>query len=130
MSNNESDEKPKQPKISSEFRDTVIKYLEIDDKLKLIKEKTKILTTEKKDKEEFILNYLQSINEKIIDVPNGKLRRNVSKKQGPLKKETIQNTLTEIVGDATKAYAMTEKIIKSRPIIEQITLKRTVNKKE
>lgn len=114
--------------VSSEFVNTVKKYLEIDDKLKENKETTKKLTNEKKEKEDFILNYLQSIDESVIDVRDGKLRRNISKTQAPLKKETIHKALTDIVGDSIKAQAMTDQIIKSRPIIERVTLKRTKNK--
>jgi hypothetical protein len=124
----DSESKSEKKKISAEFVSTVKKYLEIDDKLKEFKEKTKILTTEKKNNESFILDYLQTIDEKVVDVPNGKLRRNISKTQAPLKKELIQKALTEIVGDATKATAMTDQIIKSRPTIERITLKRTKNR--
>ncbi len=115
-------------KVSPEFVNTVKKYLEIDDKLKEIRETIKKLTSDKKDKEDFILNYLQIIDEKFIDVADGKLRRNISKTQAPLKKETIQKALTEIVGDSIKASAMTEQIIKSRPTVERITLKRTKNR--
>jgi hypothetical protein len=114
--------------ISKEFVNAVKRYLEVDDKLREIKEKTKNLNNEKKDKEEFILNYLQSIDEKVIDVADGKLRRNISKTQAPLKKETIQKALAEIVGDLNKATAMTEQIINSRPTVERVTLKRTKNK--
>ena len=111
--------------VSAEFVQNVKKYLDVDDKLRQLKETSKTLTNEKKQKEEFILNYLQSVDEKTIDVPDGKLRRNVSKTIAPLKKETIHSTLTEIVGDSNKAMAMTEKIIKNRPMIERVTLKRT-----
>ena len=114
--------------VSSEFVNTVKKYLEIDDKLKENREITKKLTIDKKEKEDFILKYLQSIEESVIDVRDGKLRRNISKTQAPLKKENIHKVLTEIVGDAIKAQSMTDQIIKSRPIIEKITLKRTKNK--
>jgi len=114
--------------VSPEFVNTVKKYLEIDDKLKEYKEMLKKLTTEKKEKEEFILNYLQTIEESVIDVRDGKLRRNISKTQAPLKKEMIQKTLTDIIGDSIKAQSITEQIVKSRPIIERITLKRTKNK--
>ncbi len=114
--------------VSSEFVNTVKKYLEIDDKLKEYREIIKKITSEKKDKEDFILNYLQSIEESVIDVRDGKLRRNISKTQAPLKKEQIQKTLTDIVGDAIKAQAMTDQIIKSRPVVERVTLKRTKNK--
>jgi hypothetical protein len=86
------------------------------------------MTSDKKEKEDFILNYLQTIEESVIDVRDGKLRRNISKTQAPLKKEQIYKTLTEIVGDSIKAQSMTDQIIKSRPIVERVTLKRTKNK--
>ncbi len=124
----DSENKGEKKKISKEFVDSVKKYLEVDDKLREIKEKTKDLNTEKKQKEEFILNYLQTIDEKVIDVADGKLRRNISKTQAPLKKETIQKALIDIIGDANKATAITEQIIKSRPMIERVTLKRTKNR--
>jgi len=124
----DSENKGEKKKISKEFVESVKRYLEVDDKLKEIKEKTKNLNTEKKQKEEFILNYLQTIDEKVIDVADGKLRRNISKTQAPLKKETIQKALIDIVGDANKATAMTEQIIKSRPTVERVTLKRTKNR--
>ncbi len=115
-------------KVSPEFVNTVKKYLEIDDKLKEIRDTIKKLTSDKKDKEDFILNYLQSIEESVIDVRDGKLRRNISKTQVPLKKEHLHKTLTDIVGDSLKAQAMTDQIIKSRPTVERVTLKRTKNK--
>ncbi len=124
----DSENKNEKKKVSKEFVEAVKKYLEVDDKLREIKEKTKNLNTEKKTREEFILNYLQTIDEKVIDVADGKLRRNISKTQAPLKKETIQKALAEIVGDANKATAMTEQIIKSRPTVERVTLKRTKNR--
>ena len=115
-------------KVSPEFIQSVKKYLESDDKLREYKEQTKILNKEKKSQEEFILSYLERIEENILDVPNGKLRRNISKTQAPLKKETICKALMEVVGDAVKATTLTDHIIKSRPIVERITLKRTKTK--
>jgi len=112
-------------KVSTEFIQNVKKWLEIDDTIKEIRIKTKLLTSEKKDKEQYILDYLQSIDEKVIDVPNGKLRRNVTKTQAPFKKETIQQALVEITGDINKATALTEHIIKSRPVVQRVNLKRT-----
>jgi len=114
--------------VSPEFIQNVKKYLEIDDKIKEIKNTVKDITNEKKQYEEFILHYLESIDEKIIDLADGKLVRNISKTQGPLKKELIHKTLTEIVGDSVKATVMTEQIIKSRPISEKVSLKRTTHK--
>ena len=119
---------PEKKKVSPEFVQSVKKYLEVDDKLRKLREETKTLTTNRKQNEEFILNYLQTIDENVIDVADGKLKRNVSKTPTPLKKETIQKALTDIMGDSIKAQAMTDQIIKSRPMVEKITLKRTKNK--
>ncbi len=124
----DTENKTEKKKISPEFVQSVKKYLEVDDKLREIKEKTKNLNAEKKEKEDFILNYLQSIDEKVVDVADGKLRRNITKSQVPLKKEYIQKALSEIIGDSAKATTMTEHIIKSRPTVEKITLKRTKNR--
>jgi hypothetical protein len=115
-------------KISQEFIIAVKKYLEVDDLLKEIKEKTKKLATDKKNSEEYILDYLTSIDEKVIDVQDGKLKRNISKTQAPLKKELIQKTLVNLVGDSIKATEITNEILKSRPTVERITLKRTKNR--
>ena len=115
-------------KISHEFIENVKRYLLIDDKIKQLKEENKKLLTDKKEREEFILNYLQNIDENVIDVHDGKLRRNISKTQAPLKKENIQNTLNIILGDSNKATMITQEIIKSRPIVERVTLKRTKNR--
>ena len=124
----DSENKSEKKKVSPEFVQSVKQYIAIDDKLREIKEKTKNLNTEKKQREEFILNYLQAIDENVLDVQDGKLRRNISKSQTPLKKEHIQKSLTEILGDSNKALAITDQIIKSRPTVERVTLKRTKNK--
>jgi hypothetical protein len=114
--------------VSKEFVNAVKKYLEVDDLLREIKEKTKNLNADKKTNEEFILDYLKSIDEKVIDVQDGKLRRNVSKTQVSLKKDIIQKALVDIIGDLNKATDITDQIIKSRPFVEKITLKRTKTK--
>lgn len=122
----ESDSNKKQ--ISAEFVQAVKKYLEVDDKLREIKDRTKKLNTEKKEKQEYIINYLTSIEESIIDVVDGKLKKTITKSQAPLKKELIHKALTDITGDSVKAQSMTETIINSRPTVERVNLKRTKNK--
>jgi len=111
--------------VSNEFIQNVKKYIDLDDKTRELKNVIKELSSDKKELEEYILNYLQSIDEKTIDITDGKLIRNVYKSQGALKKELIQKTLVDIVGDTIKANDITDKIINSRPVIEKISLKRT-----
>jgi hypothetical protein len=124
----ENNESKKQ--VSKEFVNTVKKYIEIDDKLKYIKKQLKVLNGDKKEHENYILDYLQSIEENIIDIPDGKLKRNINKTQSPLKKEFIQKVLAEIIGDSNKATLIMEEINNSRPMVERISLKRIMNKND
>jgi len=124
--NSETQEVPKT--VTKEFRDKVIKWLSIDDELRSLRAKSKELTNEKKQNEEYILSYMEEIEEKCFNVKDGKLRRNVSKSKGPLKKTLIEKALTEITNDGLKAKAMTEHILNSRPVVERVNLKRTRNR--
>ena len=61
MSDSESDV---QNKVTNEFKKNVKRWVEIDDTIREIRAKAKELTQEKKDYEEFILNFLESVDEK------------------------------------------------------------------
>ena len=126
--NNSSDNENVQEKVTTDFKKKVLKWLEIDDEIRSIRAKSSELTKEKKQYEEFILSFLENVGEKELAVSDGKLRRNVSKTKAPLNKASIQQALTEIVKDKTKATTMTEHIINSRPMVERINLKRTKNR--
>ena len=128
MSDNNSSDENVQEKVTTDFKKKVLKWLEIDDEIRSIRAKTKELTNEKKQYEEFILSFLEEVGEKELAVSDGKLRRNVSKTKAPLNKASIQKALTEIVKDKTKATTMTEHIINSRPMVERVNLKRTKNR--
>lgn len=117
-------------KVSPEFINSVKKYVEIDDKIKILKEEIKELNDAKKENEDFILNYLELIEENVIDIANGKLRRNILKTKMPIKKDFIEKALIELTGDNIQASKMTDHIIKSRPEKESVKLKRTKNKVE
>lgn len=123
MSDSESNDV--QMKVTKTFRNNVLQWIGIDDKIKSIRSAVKELTTEKKEYEEKILSYLAEVEEESVAVKDGILSKNVSKTKAPLKKETIYNSLVELVGDATKANTMTEHIINSRPDVQRVNLKRT-----
>ena len=126
--NSPSDNENVQQKITEGFKKKVLKWLEIDDQIRELRAKNKELNTEKKQHEEYILNFLEQVGEKELAVSDGKLRRNVSKTKKPLSKDTIQKALTELIKDKDKANTMTEHIINSRPTVERINLKRTKNR--
>jgi hypothetical protein len=127
MSDSETDV---QYKVTNEFKKNVKKWVEIDDTIREIRVKSKELAQEKKSYEEFILSFLETVDEKSVGIGDGKLTRSVSQCKAPLKKENIHKALVEITGDNNKALEMTEHIIKSRGTTERVNLKRTRNRKQ
>tara|TARA_B100001964_G_C14078455_1_gene529113 strand:- start:177 stop:584 length:408 start_codon:yes stop_codon:yes gene_type:complete len=125
MSSSDTVDNQVQQKVTKEFRNKVLKWVELDDTVRALRAKTREITKEKKQHEEFILSYLEEVEEKSIAIKDGNLRRSVSKTKAPLKKQIIHKALTELTGDSNKASLMTEHIIKSRPTVERVNLKRT-----
>ena len=68
------------------------------------------------------------INESVIDISDGKLRKNKSNTKAGLKQESIQSALLDITQDTSKAMEMTKYIMDNRPTTERINLKRTKNR--
>jgi len=114
--------------ISKEFQEQVQLWVKIDDSLRDFKNKSRELTQEKKEIEEYILSYLDEIGEKSIGITNGNLRKNISKSKAPLKKENIYNTIKDLTKDEVKASTITNQIFENRPLTERVNLKRTNNK--
>ena len=124
MSDDDNNENVQQ-KVTKTFRNNVLKWVEIDDNIRNIRSRVKELTSEKKQFEENILNYLSQVDEESIVIKDGKLSKNVTKSKAPLKKETIYQSLVQLVGDPIKATSMTDHIINSRPDVQRVNLKRT-----
>lgn len=123
------DEKVETPKtVSKEFINAIKKWVSLDDNSRKLKEQMKNITAEKKEFEEIVLQELDKMDEKVIEISDGKLRRNISKTQVPLKKEHIAKTLDEFTKDNIKTHELIDSMMKSRQTVEKINLKRTKNK--
>lgn len=114
--------------VSKEFQQKVVAWVKLDNQLREIRAKSKEITTEKKDLEEWILQYLDEIGEKSISIGDGNLRKNVSKTKAPLKKENIYATIKDLTKDENKANMITKQIFENRPMSERVNLKRTKNR--
>jgi len=123
----ETKEIPKEiPKeVTEEFIEVVKNWVLIDDNIRKKNQEIKELKDERKEYEVFILEYMDNINESVIDISDGKLRKNKSNTKGSLKQESIQNALLDITKDTGKAMEMTKYIMDSRPNTERVNLKRT-----
>jgi len=119
----ETKEIPKE--VTEEFIEVVKNWVLIDDNIRKKNQEIKELKDERKEYEVFILEYMDNINESVIDISDGKLRKNKSNTKGSLKQESIQNALLDITKDTGKAMEMTKYIMDSRPNTERVNLKRT-----
>ena len=88
----------------------------------------KELKDEKKEYETFILEFMQSNHENVINISDGKLRVNKSTTKAALKQESIQSSLFDLTRDPNKALQMTKYILDNRPLAERVNLKRTKNR--
>ena len=118
-----------QIKITDEFKNSVVNWVSIDDKIKELNSKIKELKEEKKEDEVVIIEYLEKYNQDMIDITGGKLKKNVTKTQTPLKKDLISSALNELINDSHKAEEMTDFIFSKRQTKEKINLRRMKNKK-
>jgi hypothetical protein len=122
---NNSEEKKK---VSNKFIDSIKSWVVLDDKIKKLKEEIKTLTTDKTEYEKIVLEELDKMDEKVISISDGKLRKNVTKTQVPLKKEHIQKTILDLTKDQIKATSIFNDMMKSRQTVERVNLKRTKNR--
>ena len=128
MSDNSSENNTEKKEISQEFTKKVVGWVKLDNQIRELRAKSKEITAEKKELEEWILNYLDKIGEKTISIGDGNLRRNVSKTKAPIKKENIFSTIKDLTKDENKASLITQQIFENRPMTERINLKRTKNR--
>ena len=132
MPNSEEEQNNNEEKkdVSEEFIEMVKAWVKIDDEIRKKQYEIKELKNERKEYEEFVLDYMESIDEKVISITGGKLRRNKSQTKTGLKPQHIQNVIYEMTKDSAQAIKMTKMIMDSRPTVERVNLKRTTDKKK
>lgn len=126
----ESDNEQEKVDITEEFIEVVKNWVKIDDNIREKTSQIKELKDERKEFETFILEYMDKINENVINISDGKLRKNKSSTKAGLKQETIQNALLDLTQDTNKAVQMTKYIMDKRHVTERVNLKRTKLRKK
>ena len=116
---NESEEE-----IKKKFKNIVIAWVQIDDKIKELNTEIKNMKDEKKQYEDFILGFMDKYDENVITLSNGLLKKNISQTKSSIKEEMIQEAIEEYTKDIEQAYTITQKIMQKRDINERISLKR------
>jgi len=116
--------------LKKKFKNIVISWVQLDDKIKAINSELKNMKDEKKQYEDFILSFMEKYNENMITLSNGILKKNVSQTKQSINEEMINEVIEEFTKDVEQAYTITQKIIQKRQVNEKVTLKRQINKKK
>ncbi|MDX1702057.1 MAG: hypothetical protein R3250_15635 [Melioribacteraceae bacterium] len=119
-----------QKKITEEFKENVVKFVKLDDQIRERKREIRELESKRKPCEEFILKCLDSMNENVIEISNGKLRKNKSETKVPLNQDIIRTAILEKVQDPKQVSAIVGRMDELRPKKTRVNLKRTMNRKK
>ena len=113
----------------SQFKKAVKAYVECDNDIQDLNNKKKELSDEKKQLEEFMIEYMTKNKHEEIVISDGTLHLAFTKTKGALKKEYIQGRIEKYT-DTSKAITITEDIFENRPITEKAKITRKRKKKE
>lgn len=140
----EISQKAKNEYINTTFLDNIIKYVKIDDCIRMetaeYKEKVATLKESKAELESTILKYLDEAQENIVNMQgSGKLIKYESIRKGALNKDIIKQSMFErikkenIITDENKINELVEQTVDmmegKREIKKKVCLKRTFEKK-
>ena len=126
----ENKDSSSEEELKKKFKNIVIAWVQLDDKIKTINSELKNMKDEKKQYEDFILDFMEKYNENMITLSNGILKKNVSQTKQSINEEMINEAIEEFTKDVEQAYTITQKIIEKRQINEKVTLKRQIIKKK
>ena len=111
------------------LKDNVKEYLDIDDQIKAL---NKAIIERRKQKSKLSADILTMMNKFEIDnmnTKNGRLIYSVSNTSKPLSKKNLVDGLKIYFKNEDTAKSVSQIVLDSRPTVEKITLKRTINKK-
>ena len=117
--------------VSSE-KENLIKciqnYVNIDDNLKIINQKTKILKDKKNNLSKVICSYIQDNNiNKNIKISDGTLKITEKKEYTPLSYTYLEECLIEIIKDDNKVSYIIDYLKENREIKTSLEIKRIKN---
>lgn len=111
--------------VTKEFRETVIKFVKIDDLVRKKTEEMAELKNQKKPLETFILKYLDQVDETVVEITNGKLRKNKSETKAAVNMDIIKEAISKKVEDPKVVNEILDIMEELRPKKININLKRT-----
>ena len=126
-SNDEDDveEASSKIEISKEFQEKVVKYVKIDDLIRKKTEEIAELKKQRKPCEDYILKELEKTGENVIDITNGKLRKNKAETKTALSQDIIKDAILKKVQDPSIVEDILKDMDDKRPVKSHVNIKRT-----
>ena len=115
-------------KITREFQENVQKYVKIDDLIKKKQGEIKELKLKKTPCEKHILKFLEEVDENVIDISDGKLRKNKSTTKKKITEDVMKAAISEYVKDPIQVAAILESMESKRAEVTHVNLKRTAKR--
>jgi len=108
------------------LEDSIKKYVELDNQLKLINDKAKTIRDQKNSINKNVCEYLERNNHSnsIIEITDGTLKMTDNKVQTPLSYKFVEKCLNEIIPDEEKVNHIIQYIKNKREVQVEKTLKR------
>ena len=122
--NNESNLNQTAVVNSTEYYQMVKSWIETEDKINTLMKSLKDLRDEKKQFENFIIEYMEEHDVSDVTITEGRIRKNVLKTKGGFNEKVILEGLAEITKDDTKAKDITKVIAQKRETKEKKYLKK------
>ena len=110
----------------SSFEDNIRKYVELDNQLKLINDKAKLIREKRNSINKNVCEYLERNNHtnSVIEITDGSLKMSENKVQTPLSYKFVEKCLGEIIPDEEKVDHIIQYIKNKREVQIEKTLKR------
>ena len=106
------------------YKEMVKSWIETDTKINKLMTTLKELKDEKKQYENYIIDYMDENHNIEASVPEGKIKKAMVKSKGGFNEKVIITGLSEITKDETKAKDITKVISQKRENKEKIYLKK------
>lgn len=102
----------------AEFQENIKKWVEVDNKIKILNEQVKTLRSVKNETMDYIFDYAQDNNlqNAIIEITDGKLKFQQSKTSTPLTFKFLENCLHECIKDETQVKQIINYVKKKREV--------------
>jgi len=108
----------------TEYEEMVKSWLETEDKINALNKSLKDLRDEKKQFENFIIDYMEENDNVEVTIPEGRVRKNVLKSKGVFNEKVIMSGLADITKYDMKVKEITKVIAQKRETKEKKFLKK------